>query len=679
MDINSLQKAISSNIHLKKRIALLQKKKWNILALFIGGGLLAAIVSFFMPKEYQSSSLINFKYNSVNNNLLKNPGSLENEISLFSSDIFYENAQNLLASQNININQNELKNSIEIEEENLATGLVINASSDEAEKSSQIANSISSTFSDECILNDKGSYLFLLKSLVDRQKILQSELKYADRQISNPLSASEDITVTQIAEFESELEGIELENQYYQIQQNKLKQVLENRFPQFITDVTNLDNSAFLDLRQKIEIIEIQNYVDPILEKLRGFRFSYPWDKADYDVKQLENFKSNFNSILNSSLYEIAEKNNIKDGEFLKRITSKLYEKEIKLSAIGQAQSIIFEIMTSLEEKFNLIPFEMIESARKLRVKRFTNNLNLKIQNKIENLKASENKYYAEVESIKKAETPEDYVSPSITRNIFLGLLFGLITALVLALRGKTEDIDIVNSAQEVEDSGYKIISQFDHLETTEPIIVDLLNQNDEEFQHGKLGHSLANIHAYFKYGNLEKPLKTILITSGNVEEGKSIVAANIAVYLANNNNKVLLVDADLNKPDQSKIFKIKSTPSLAHYLFRKKELDEIIRNTHIKNLDIITCIEFPQNPSVIITSERMKSFMDTVKEMYDFVIYDSASLCSLKETSFVGQNVDETILVIRANKTKFSEIADSKLLLAENGISNFDIILNDV
>ncbi|MBK7104536.1 MAG: polysaccharide biosynthesis tyrosine autokinase [Ignavibacteriae bacterium] len=678
MELNSLQKTISSNIHLKRRLALLQKKKWNILVLFLGGGFLAALVSFFMPKEYQSNSTIIFKYNSVNNNLLNNPGSLSNEISLLNSDILYENAQNSLTIQGININLNELKNSTEVDEENLSTGFEINSVSDEAEKSAQIANAVATSFSEECILNDKSSYLFLLKSLSDREKILQNELK-SSQLTSNPLSASDDLTVTQISEFESELEGADLENQYFQMQKTKISQVLENRFPQIITDVTNINNSSFLDLKQKIEIIEIQNYVDPVLQKLRGFDFSYPWDPSDYDAKQLENYKSNFNSLLSSTLDDIIEKNNIKDGEFLKRITSKFYEKEIKLNAIGQVQSIIFEIMTSLEEKFNLIPFEMIESARKLRGKRFTNNLNIKIKNKIENLKSTESKYYAEIESIRKAEVPEDYVSPNIAKNIFLGLLFGLIAAIIFVLRGKTQDIDIVNSAQEIEDSGYKIIAQFDHLETTEPVIIDLVNQNEEEFHHGKLAHSLANIQAYFKYGNLERPLKTILVTSNNAEEGKSIVAANIAVFLANNNNRVLLVDADLIKPDQSKIFKIKSTPSLAHYLFRKKELDEIIRNTHLKNLDIITCIEFPQNPSVIITSERMKSFMDLVKDMYDFVIYDSASLCSLKEITFVGQNVDETILVVRANKTKFSEIADSQLLLAENGISNFDIILNDV
>ena len=74
-----------------------------------------------------------------------------------------------------------------------------------------------------------------------------------------------------------------------------------------------------------------------------------------------------------------------------------------------------------------------------------------------------------------------------------------------------------------------------------------------------------------------------------------------------------------------------------------------------------------------------MKNFMNIVKERYDFVIYDTSSITSLKETVFIGQNVDETILIARANKTKFSEIEETKLLLMENGIHNFDIILNDV
>jgi capsular exopolysaccharide synthesis family protein len=148
---------------------------------------------------------------------------------------------------------------------------------------------------------------------------------------------------------------------------------------------------------------------------------------------------------------------------------------------------------------------------------------------------------------------------------------------------------------------------------------------------------------------------------------------------LANSGNKVLLVDANLKYPVLYKFFKVKSTPSIAHYLFRKKELDEIIRNTHNKNLDLITCIEFPQNPAVILNSERMKNFVDTVKNKYDYVIYDSSSLNALAETVHLAALMDEVILVARAGKTRLSELLSLQTTLSDNGLFDCEIILNDV
>ena len=74
-----------------------------------------------------------------------------------------------------------------------------------------------------------------------------------------------------------------------------------------------------------------------------------------------------------------------------------------------------------------------------------------------------------------------------------------------------------------------------------------------------------------------------------------------------------------------------------------------------------------------------MKNFMDQVQTHYDYIIYDTCSLKSLKETATVAKFIDEIILVVRANKTKFEILSEYHSLLNEKGISDFDVILNDV
>ncbi len=682
MSTDSLQKTTVKNIHLKKRISLLIENKWKIIAYLILGGLAAAALSFILPKKYKADSVINFKYDSFNSDLLNNPGSLDNEISLMKSDELLTTAKKILENEGVNINIQDLKNSFDVFYDNGSTSIIVSAVSDQDKKTAEIANSITTSFYNKSVLNDRNSYITILKSLKDRQAKLQNDIQslVASQQSSSfiTLPNNEDKIVTQIAEFESELETIEMDNQFYQNKMNKFQKVLQDKFHQVYSDITIIDSSIFKDLRQKIERIEVQNYLSPISEKLGGFPISFPWGEA-YNVNQLGNYRSAFYSRLSAIVRNIVEKNNIENGNFLNQLSKKYYESSIRVNAIDATKNIIFNILTSLEDKFNLIPLDMLDFARDLRSKRFNNDLNLKLRSKINYFKSTEKNYLAEVESIKNAEIPDTFSSPSITLNTIYGSIIGLIIGLIISFYSKTKEIDLVTSAEEIEESGLKIISQISHFDSLEPMLFDSSVANENQKPNSKTVRSFENIYAYLKYGNLDKPIKTIFITSGSPEEGKSTIAANIAVVLANNDNKVLLVDADFIKPELNKIFRIKSTPSLAHYLFRKKELEEIIRTTYKKELDLITCIEFPQNPSAIITSERMKNFMEIVRDQYDFVIYDSSSLSLLAESTFVGQNVDEVILVVRSEKTKFSEISQTKELLNANGVPNFDVILNDV
>jgi capsular exopolysaccharide synthesis family protein len=176
----------------------------------------------------------------------------------------------------------------------------------------------------------------------------------------------------------------------------------------------------------------------------------------------------------------------------------------------------------------------------------------------------------------------------------------------------------------------------------------------------------------------LDKVLKSVLVTSPNNDEGKSLVASNIAITIANSGAKVILVDANFINPKLNKLFNLHSSPSLAHYLLKKKNLDNIIRTTQIPNLSIITGVELIQNAGTIMNSSRMKEFIKIINNRFDFIIYDSASLSTLKESITIAKFVDQTILIARANKTQLSSINEAVSILKNNGIDNFGVVLND-
>ncbi|MCB9207825.1 MAG: polysaccharide biosynthesis tyrosine autokinase [Ignavibacteriales bacterium] len=666
---------------LKKRINLVLQKKNLVISLLLGGIILAAAVSFILPKKYKSTSQIYFKYNSVNSSYLSDNGSLTNEIQYLNSDNFQENVIGSLTNKGIHINQDELTSSVEIVENGGASSIDVNVISDEGEKSAEISNTISEKFSEKNILANRSALLSTLKEINERDKSLQEDIRrsIASQQTSTTvLNVQQEQVISRISEFESELESIELDNNFYSVRLQNLQNVLERDFPSVSSNILLFNDTKLNESKVRLERLETKNNLSMISQKLGNFPIEYPWEGI-YNLSNLQSVRNDLLNNIENFIDKIASENNISNKSFLKDLSKELLENQIKVNSIDFTKSIIFGIMTDLEDQFNRIPFNFIEVAREARTKKFNNTLAIKLKTKAQKLKDRENDFFAEIDRVITAEVPQTYFSPNTSLNIIIGALIGLIIGLFLAFSQNSTQIELIKTQEDLEESGFKIIAKIPSIPSGSSLLFDALNETEQRELDPKIIESFSNIETFLKYGSLDKPLKTIMVTSGQDSEGKSLIASNVALALANSDHKVLLVDADLKNPQLNKFFRIKSTPSLAHYLFRKKELNEIIRKTHNKNLDLITCIEFPQNPSVIITSERMKNFMSIVKNHYDYIVYDTSSLCSLKETAEIAGEIDDVILVVRANKTKLTEILTAKSILEENNITGYNVVLNDV
>jgi len=682
MDNKHIKPEISFSHKIKKRLDLiLNKKKVVIISIFLGV-FIAAISSFLLPKIYRATGKIVFKYNSANSSFLSKNGSLDNEINFLTSEKLLKSSVDYLAEQGTLVSLNDILESEELLEDVASAAIGISIVSNGANKSAEIANTVAEKFSEMCILNNKTNFISALRIISEREKSLQEDIRrtLVSQQATQItiLSMQQEQLINQIAEFESELESIELDNYFYSLQFENLQKILDEKYPQISSNILGLNDLELSDLKVKLERLETKNNFSSVSQKFSNFQIDYPWEQI-FELNDLSFVKNNFNNSLDKFIDDNVENRDINNIKFLKELSEKLFEKQIRVNSIDLTKSIIFNILIDLEGRFNLIPFSLIDIARQSRIKKFNTSLDLKIKSKKKRLQEREKEFFAEIESIRYAEVPKSYFSPTPTLNVILGSLIGFIIGILIAVSSGSSKIELVRSTEDLEDAGYKIIAHIPFFPSGTPLLVDSLNKLEKSKADPKILNSFINIETFLKYGSLDKPLKTILVTSGQDEEGKSIIASNIAIVLANSGNKVLLIDANLKHPRLDKYFKVKSTPSLAHYLFRKKELKEIIRKTYNSKLDIITCIEFPQNPAVIITSERMKNFMDQVKQNYDYIVYDSSSLCSLKETAALANNMDKVIMVVRANKTTITEIVTAESLLLENGIGEFSVVLNDV
>lgn len=187
-------------------------------------------------------------------------------------------------------------------------------------------------------------------------------------------------------------------------------------------------------------------------------------------------------------------------------------------------------------------------------------------------------------------------------------------------------------------------------------------------------------IRTNIKFSNVDKDYKTLMITSSNMSEGKSTVAANIATSFAKQGLHTLLVDSDLRRPTINATFGIDNPQGLSNYLSERNfDVNNIIYKTSVKNLYVMPSGPIPPNPSELIGSRRMVELIKTLSEQLDLVIFDAPPVLSVTDAQIVSNNVDGTILVVRANKTEKAAVKEAVRLIKQVGGHIIGTILNDV
>lgn len=177
-----------------------------------------------------------------------------------------------------------------------------------------------------------------------------------------------------------------------------------------------------------------------------------------------------------------------------------------------------------------------------------------------------------------------------------------------------------------------------------------------------------------------EDPPRTILVTSALGDEGKSFVAANLAVTIATEfDSYALLVDCDLRNPSLSRWFGQEKAAGLSDYLLDKKNVPDLLIKTDIKKLSILSGGSSQENPVELIGSKKMNSLINDLKSRYEdrYIIFDSSPILATTEPSVLTKMVDGIVLVVRADSTKRDSVEQAMKVLDKKKI--IGVVLNDV
>ena len=170
---------------------------------------------------------------------------------------------------------------------------------------------------------------------------------------------------------------------------------------------------------------------------------------------------------------------------------------------------------------------------------------------------------------------------------------------------------------------------------------------------------------------------KTLLITSSVSGEGKTYASINIATVYAMSGKKTILLGLDLRKPKIFGDFKIKNEKGVVNYLIDESSLDEVITQTHIENLDLITSGPIPPNPSELLMSNKLEDLLEILKNDYDMIILDTPPLGLVTDALELVKFADASIFMVRLDYTKkgMLRLVDDKYKKGE--LKNISYLLN--
>ncbi|MCR5600742.1 MAG: polysaccharide biosynthesis tyrosine autokinase [Ruminococcus sp.] len=172
---------------------------------------------------------------------------------------------------------------------------------------------------------------------------------------------------------------------------------------------------------------------------------------------------------------------------------------------------------------------------------------------------------------------------------------------------------------------------------------------------------------------------KIFTVSSTNPGDGKSTTSANIAIALSQGGNKVLLIDADLRKCVQHKIFGLKNKKGLSTAISRMADLDECISKDVMDNLDVMTAGPIPPNPSELLASESMTSILEKLSERYATIIIDTPPVNVVTDSMELAKNVSGIIMVVRYGVTTTDDIDAAMKKIEFSQMNMLGFIMNDI
>ena len=193
------------------------------------------------------------------------------------------------------------------------------------------------------------------------------------------------------------------------------------------------------------------------------------------------------------------------------------------------------------------------------------------------------------------------------------------------------------------------------------------------------VSEAYRTIRTNIRFSNIAgRELKTILMTSATPDEGKSTTISNLGVVMAQAGHSVVVCDCDFRNPTQHKIFGLPNK-GLSNCVSTGGDIMELVQDTKIPNLYVLTSGPVAPNPSELLGSQNMVDILEELKQHFDYVLVDTPPVMPVTDAAVVSGKVDGTILIVASGAVSPSIAVEAKTRLEQAGAHMLGVVLNKV
>jgi succinoglycan biosynthesis transport protein ExoP len=277
---------------------------------------------------------------------------------------------------------------------------------------------------------------------------------------------------------------------------------------------------------------------------------------------------------------------------------------------------------------------------------------------------------------VDRAERPRSPVTPRKSLNLSLAALSGMILAFGLAfffeyIDSRIKSPDEIKMYLRLPSLGMVPALDPKSWKGTEPIITNGVPPNFAE--------AFRAVRTNVLFSSAEEGARTLVITSTGPGEGKTTVAANLAVGFAQAGQRVLLIDADMRRPRVHQVFGLNQEPGLSNLMVGNAKASDSVRKTSVPGLWVLASGRIPPNPAELIGSQRFRDFLTSLKEHFDCIIVDTPPIMAVTDAAIAANAANGVVFVIGAEMTT-RHAAQTAIEQLEKGRAHFvGAVLNRV